>query len=187
MLPCRIKLLCSQFGLLPRLMWPLTIYEVLSLKVEKLKSSVNTFAKKWLGLPRCLSNIRMYKRGILELPILSFAEKYKCLEMTQGQKWHMESHDSCSSPAASILVTRRKWVPSSVTQQAKSDPGQWDIIGLIQQCRKGLVLGQRRPTWHRATPAQRKMVHPRRCKTSQNPNNSGVKGACDWKLMADLK
>lgn len=28
MLPCRIKLLCAQFVLLPRLRWPLTIYEV---------------------------------------------------------------------------------------------------------------------------------------------------------------
>ncbi len=50
MLPGRLKLWCLQFGLLPRLMWPLTIYEVPISKVEKLERVVSKFAKKWLGL-----------------------------------------------------------------------------------------------------------------------------------------
>ncbi len=37
MLPGRLKLWCLQFGLLPRLMWPLTIYEVPISKVENWK------------------------------------------------------------------------------------------------------------------------------------------------------
>ncbi len=50
MLPGRLKLWCLQFGLLPRLMWPLTIYEVPISKVEKLERVVSKFAKKWLAL-----------------------------------------------------------------------------------------------------------------------------------------
>ncbi|CAM4720493.1 unnamed protein product [Leuciscus chuanchicus] len=39
-LPGKLKLWCLQFGLLPRLMWPLTVYEVPISKVEKLERTV---------------------------------------------------------------------------------------------------------------------------------------------------
>lgn len=57
LLPGSLKLWCYQFGLLPRLIWPLTIYKVSVLKVEKLERMIISFIKKWLGLPRCMSNI----------------------------------------------------------------------------------------------------------------------------------
>ncbi len=104
MLPGRQQLWCLQFGLLPRLMWPLTIYEVPISKVEKLERVVSSFAKKWLGLPRCFTNIGLYGRGILEIPISSLAEEFKCskvrLEMTLT-----ESRDPCVSQTAPTLVT----------------------------------------------------------------------------------
>ena len=71
LLPGRLKLWCLQFGLLPRLMWTLTTYEVLTSKVEKLERFLSSFAKKWLGLPRCFSSIGLSGRGILELPVSS--------------------------------------------------------------------------------------------------------------------
>lgn len=43
LLPGRLKLWCFQFGLLPQLMWPLTIYEVPGLKVEKLVRVISSF------------------------------------------------------------------------------------------------------------------------------------------------
>ena len=55
-------------------------------KVEKLERLVSSFARKWLGLPKCFSNIGLYGRGILELPVSSLVEEFKCskvrLEMT---------------------------------------------------------------------------------------------------------
>ena len=51
MLPGRLKLWCLQFGLLPRLMWPLTIYEVPISRIDKLERLVSSFARKWLGVP----------------------------------------------------------------------------------------------------------------------------------------
>lgn len=57
LLPGRLKLWCYQFGLLPWLMWPLTIYEVPVSKVEKLERMISSFIKKLLGIPRCMSNI----------------------------------------------------------------------------------------------------------------------------------
>ncbi len=157
MLPGRLKLWCLQFGLLPRLMWPLTIYEVPISKVEKLERVVSSFAKKWLGLPRCFTNIGLYGRGILEIPISSLTEEFKCskvrLEMTLT-----ESRDPCVSQTAPTLVTGRKWNPTAATHQAKADLRHRDIIGIVQQGRGGLGLGESRPSWHRAAPAQRRRL-----------------------------
>lgn len=56
------------------LMWPLTIYEVPISKVEKLERLVSSCVRKWLGVPRCLSNIALYGIDILALPLSSFTE-----------------------------------------------------------------------------------------------------------------
>src|SRR4029434_1484687 len=45
-LPGKLKLWCMQFGLLPRLLWPLTMYEVPISKVEKLERLVSSYARK---------------------------------------------------------------------------------------------------------------------------------------------
>ena len=58
-------------------MWPLTIYEVPISRIDKLERLVSSFARKWLGFPRCLSNIALYGKGILELPLSSLTEEYK--------------------------------------------------------------------------------------------------------------
>lgn len=46
LLPGKLKLWCMQYGLLPRLMWLLTRYEVPLSKVEKLESLVSSYARK---------------------------------------------------------------------------------------------------------------------------------------------
>lgn len=92
---------------------------------------ISSFARKWLGLPRCLSNIGLYRKGILELPIFSLTEEYKCtivrLEMTLK-----ESCDPCVAPVALTLATRRKWTPSAATHHAKSVLKHWDVVGHVQ-------------------------------------------------------
>lgn len=64
---------CFQFGILPRLLWPLTVYEIPITKVEKLER-----LKQWLGLPRCLSSVGLYGHGRFELPITGLVEEFKC-------------------------------------------------------------------------------------------------------------
>ncbi|KAI2667638.1 Retrovirus-related Pol polyprotein from type-2 retrotransposable element R2DM [Labeo rohita] len=54
LLPGKLKLWCLQFGLLPHLMWPLTVYMLPITKIEKLERTVSSYIKKWLGLPRVL-------------------------------------------------------------------------------------------------------------------------------------
>lgn len=79
--PCfrgKLKLWCMQYGLLPRQLWHLTLYEVPLSKVEKLERLVRSYVRKWLGLPRCLRSIGLYGKGMLHLPITSLVKEYKC-------------------------------------------------------------------------------------------------------------
>lgn len=64
-LPGKLKLWCFQLGLLPRLLWPLTVYEVSLTAVEKLETLISSYNRKWLGVPRCLSRVGLYGKGIL--------------------------------------------------------------------------------------------------------------------------
>ncbi|MDG2555426.1 reverse transcriptase family protein, partial [Vibrio parahaemolyticus] len=63
-LPGKLKLWCLQFGLYPRLMWPLSIYEIPISVVERIERSVSSYIRKWLGAPRCLSSVALYGKGI---------------------------------------------------------------------------------------------------------------------------
>ncbi len=155
LLPGRMKLWCLQFGLLSRLMWPLTIYEVPLSTVEHLEQLVRSFAKKWLGLPRCITNTALYGKGILGLPVSSLTEEFKCakvgLEMTLT-----ESQNPNVAQTAPTLSTGREWTPAVATQQAQSALRHQDVVGHIQRGRGGLGTGESRPSWHKATPTQRR-------------------------------
>ncbi|TWW54580.1 hypothetical protein D4764_0274410 [Takifugu flavidus] len=154
-LPGKLKLWCFQFGLLPRLMWPISIYEVTLSHANRLERLVNAQVRKWLGLPRCLSSIGLYGSGVLSLPISSLVEEYKCakarLEMTLT-----ESRDPFVRGAAPTLATGRKWKPSAAVAEAKTSLRHRDIVGHVQHGRNGLGMEATTPTWQKATPAERR-------------------------------
>ena len=54
------KLWCVYFGLIPRLAWPMRIYEVSLSKFEKMESLISKFLKKWLVVPKSLTNVTLY-------------------------------------------------------------------------------------------------------------------------------
>ena len=63
--------------------------------------------RKWLGAPRCLNTVALYGKGILELPITSLVEKFRCaktsLEMTLSQ-----FEDSAVKKTASAVKKGKK-------------------------------------------------------------------------------
>ena len=50
-LPCKYKAWMYQHGLLPRLIWPLTLYEILTTAVEVLERSVSKHLMRLIGVP----------------------------------------------------------------------------------------------------------------------------------------
>ncbi len=111
LLPGKLKLWCLQFGLLPRVTWPLTIYELPITTVEKMERTMTSYVKKWLGVPRCLTNISLYGKGVLELPITSLTKEYKCSKV-RLQITLKDSRDQTISNAVPPLLTGWKWTPS---------------------------------------------------------------------------
>lgn len=89
------QLWCFQFGLL---------------QVSKLERLISLFAKKWLGLPRCFRSIGLYQRGILELPLSSLEEEFKCTKV----RLKMIMSESCNACVAqTALCDRKKMEPSN--------------------------------------------------------------------------
>lgn len=157
LLPGKLKIWCLQFGLLPRLMWPLTMYNIALTNVEKMERTISSYVRKWLGVPRCLSGVGLYGQGLLELPLSSLTEEFKCakvrLEMTLA-----ESKDNAIRAAAPTPITGRKWSAKLATQQAKSALHHGDIVGQVQHGKGGFGLGEKRPSWNRASSIERRKL-----------------------------
>lgn len=91
------------FGLLPQLMGPMTVYDIPITKVETLERRVRFCARKWLGVPQCLSNIARYEKGTLALPLTGLTEKFKCTK-SRPDITLAESRE-CVKKAAPTLAT----------------------------------------------------------------------------------
>lgn len=156
-LPGKLKLWCLQFGLLPRVMWPLTMYEVPLTTVEKMERIVTSYVKKWLGVPRCLTNISLYGKGALQLPITSLTEEYKCSKV-RLQMTLKDSRDQIISNVVPPLVTGRKWSSADAVRDAVSALEHSDIVGHVQQGRGGFGLAQSKPRWRKATTSERRKM-----------------------------
>lgn len=77
-LPGKFKAWIYQHGVLPRILWPLLVYEVPISTVETLERKVSSCLRRWLGLPRSLSNIALYgNTTMLRLPLKSLEEEFK--------------------------------------------------------------------------------------------------------------
>lgn len=82
---------------------------------------MTSYVKKRLGVPRCLTNISLYGKGVLELAITSLTEEYKCSKV-RLQMTLKDSRDQTISNAAPLLLTGRKWTPSDVVQACCVSP-----------------------------------------------------------------
>ena len=54
-LPGRFKAWFFQHAVLPRILWPLLVYDIPITTVESLERAISNRLRRWLGLPRCLN------------------------------------------------------------------------------------------------------------------------------------
>lgn len=114
-------------------MWPITTYEV-SL------SHANAHVRKGLGLPRCLSNVGLYSKGVLSLPSSSPVDEYKCAKVRVAMSL-TESQAHVLKEIAPTLSTERKWMPAAAEMDVwKSALHHQNIVGHVQQGRVGFAL-----------------------------------------------
>lgn len=84
-LPGKYKAWGYQHGVLPRLLWPLLVYEFSYLHGGKAREEdkLETL-RRWLGVPKCFCSIRLYSSGgKLQMAVTSVVE-YKARKMRQA-------------------------------------------------------------------------------------------------------
>ena len=146
----RFKVWLFQFVLLPRLLWPLTIYEIGLSVVEKLERKVNRYTRKWLGLPPALSSVALYSRSTsLRLPLRSIVEEYK-LSKIRTQWMLNNSADSRIREVKPLLRSGRKFRAQNEIDESVAELTFEEVRGPTQTDRHA-VGWNHLPKWSQAS------------------------------------
>lgn len=133
------------------------MYEVSLSHANRLERLVNTYVRKCVGLPKCVSSVGLYSKGVLSLPITSLVEDFKCAKVRLDMSL-AESRDSIVRGAVPAPATGRKWTPATAVTQAKSALLHRDVVGHVQQGRAGFGLGSVTPRWQKASITERRTL-----------------------------
>ncbi|XP_019616086.1 PREDICTED: uncharacterized protein LOC109463676 [Branchiostoma belcheri] len=154
-LPGKLKLWCLQYGLMPRIMWPLTVYEVALSHVEAMERNINTYVKKWLGVPNSLTNIAIHSRKAkLNIPVRSLVEEFKVAKVRTSMTLS-NSKDPVIRNFQPDLRSGRKWRVSAAVEEAEARLRHKEVVGATQTGRQGLGL-IRHKWWSSATEKERR-------------------------------
>ena len=156
--PGRYKAWMLQHILLPKLMWPLTIYNVPLTKVGEIQKLLTRKLKKWLGLPRSLSEACLYARtSKLQMPFRELTEEFKAsktrlLVTLQG------AEDQCVKGAGVRVDGGRKADSEADIAEAESRLKTQEITGIPNKGREGLGLKPRKYFSKQEKKEKRRMV-----------------------------
>ena len=105
-LPGKFKAWMFQHGILPRIMWPLLVYEIPITTIVSMEAYINRYLRKWLGLPRSFSSVGFYSSTCrLQLPLTSLVEEYKVCKVRKFLTIR-DSGDECVAKAG---VREKNW------------------------------------------------------------------------------
>ena len=157
-LPGKYKAWMMQFMMLPRLMWPLTIYNPPISKVVLIQRMLTGKLKKWLGLPRSLATDCLYsKGGKLQLPFTDVVEEFKAAKARLFVTLR-DSGDPCVKGAGVCVDGGRKLDTQASVEEAESRLRMQDLTGVPNKGREGLGLHPRLPFSKAGKKEKRKMI-----------------------------
>lgn len=137
-LPGKFKAWLYQHGILPRILWPLLVYDFPISMVEGFERRVSSYLRRWLGLPRSLSCIALYgNKNKLTLPFNSLSEEFKVARAREVLMYR-ESKDPKVSQAGIEVRTGRKWRAQEAVDQAVSRLRHKELVGAVVTGRSGL-------------------------------------------------
>ena len=157
-LPGKYKAWMMQHMLLPRLMWPLTIYNTPLSKVDQIQRLLTGKLKKWLGLPRSLATDCIYsKSGKLRLPFSDVTEEFKAAKARLSMTLR-EADDPCVKGADVCVDGGRKSNTQAAVEEAESRLRMSEITGIPNKGKEGLGLHPNTPYSKAGKKEKRKMV-----------------------------
>ena len=137
-LPGRFKAWIYQHAVLPRILWPLLIYDVPMSTVEALERKISGYLRRWLGLPRGLSSVALYgTSNALQLPFKGLSEEFM-VSRTRETMQYRDSKDPKVSAAGVEVRTGRKWSATKELQVAEERLRQRALVGTVAKGRAGL-------------------------------------------------
>ncbi|XP_062872774.1 uncharacterized protein LOC134334411 [Trichomycterus rosablanca] len=137
-LPGKFKTWIYQHGVLPRLLWPLLVYEVPITMVETLERTISQFLRRWMGLPRSLSSIALYGHStMLQLPISGLSEEFM-VTRSRELMMYRDSADKKVATAGIQVKTGRKWKAHEAIDRAEARLQHNILVGNTAVGRAGL-------------------------------------------------
>ena len=153
----KFKLWCLQFMLIPKLLWPLLIYDIPISTVERLEAKINKFTRKWLGVPPGLTDVALYgKETTLKLPFKSLVDEYKAGKARLAVMLQ-DSTDEFVKTVEPTLKTGRKWKVKEAVESAKQILELKEIIGHTQTTRRGFGSSECK-MWSKADAKERRSM-----------------------------
>ena len=156
--PSRYKGWIMQHMLLPRLLWPLSIYNIPATKVEEIQRLMTNALKRWLGVPKSLSIDCLFSRtSKLQLPYTALTEEVRVAK-ARNKIILDESTDTCISNSGIEVDGGRKANTEEEIEAAKSRLRMRDIVGVPNRGREGLGLTKAQYYHSSTKKGQRAMV-----------------------------
>ncbi|XP_052223903.1 uncharacterized protein LOC127839559 [Dreissena polymorpha] len=182
-LPGKFKAWLYQHGFLPRLMWPLMLYEIATTTVERIERVIKRHLRRWLGVPPSYTSIGLYGRtNQLQLPMTSLVKEFK---VAKGRLVVTLKESSADMIWKASIETRtgRKWSARQAVAQAESRLRHIDIVGTTaigRQC-----LDSTKPQrWSTAGKKERSQMVQHEIKLSEEEDRRtravGIGGQCAW-------
>ena len=138
-------------------MWPLKMCDLPSSVASKMDGLANSFIRKWLGLPRCLSDVGLFGRTTLQLPLRSISLGYK-QEKARMVLELRGSSDQLVRAAGTQVRTGRKWKAQEEVDRAIGRLKHQEVVGRVQEGRAGLGRGETPLFWSKASKEERKAM-----------------------------
>ena len=156
-LPGKFKAWLYQHGLLPRLIWPLMLYEVPNTTMEALERIISRHLREWLGVQPSFTSIRLYgKTNKLQHQISSLVEEFKVAKSRLVLTLR-DSPDELIRDAGIETRTSRKWSPTEVVKQAENTLKHKDIVGVTAVGRQG-ICATNTVLWSRSDQKERRAL-----------------------------
>ena len=137
-LPGKFKTWIYQHGILPRILWPLLVYEVPLSTVETMERKISSNLRRWMGFPRSLCSAALYGRtNKLQLPFSSIDEEFR-VSRTREALLYRDSKDPRVASAGIVVRTGRKWRAKDGLEVAESRLRHKSVVGVLTRGRAGL-------------------------------------------------
>ena len=137
-LPSRFKAWIYQHAVLPRILWPLFVYDSPMTTVEAMERKINNYLRRWLGFPRSLSNAALYgSSNALRLPFKGLMEEF-VVSRTREVMLYRDSKDPKVASAGIEVRTGKKWCAKQELGNAEEQLRLKALVGTVAIGRAGL-------------------------------------------------